>query len=77
MCTAGLVRAEDDSLGRPRRFILSSGRTDDLLSAPALLDGYAAEGDVSWLVPDVTKWTLDRSYEAWALVLRRRDRRSG
>lgn len=32
-----------DSLGRPLRFILTPGQTGDVLSAPALLDGFTAE----------------------------------
>ena len=32
-----------DSLGRPLRFILTPGQAGDVLSAPALLDGFTAE----------------------------------
>jgi transposase len=32
-----------DSLGRPLRFLLTPGQTGDVLSAPALLDGFTAE----------------------------------
>lgn len=32
-----------DSLGRPLRFILTPGQSGDVLSAPALLDGFKAQ----------------------------------
>lgn len=32
-----------DTLGRPLRFILTAGQSGDVLTAPALLDGFTAE----------------------------------
>lgn len=45
-----------DTLGRPLRFLLAAGQSHDILAAPLLLQGYAAEAVLA-----------DRAYDSTAL----------
>lgn len=45
-----------DTLGRPLRFLLAPGQSHDILAAPLLLQGYAAEAVLA-----------DRAYDSTAL----------
>ena len=54
-----------DSLGRPLRFILTPGQAGDVLSAPALLDGFTPRAEMADKAYDSDKLDEQLAAEAW------------